>query len=174
LDKRQIAPNLELNGKPTMSISVKRNSFPAQDAVPQPTAESFSAKKRSTPVVGPHGRVKTTAEHVSDLPPTEKNLPEFGKMIESFSKFLNKTGKPVAVSPYGSTIDAHGDMVQIKDKNHPHLVVSYDVKTGKTCCWDISSGEPKQLKGKDAERAIQVMKKAAVSASINPNGWKAA
>jgi hypothetical protein len=156
------------------AISANRNKPPTQTANNGRPEKAFDLKPG--PAVDPRrrGSTATTAEYLSGLRSTEKNVREFGKTITSLSEFLNATGKPVAQSPHGSFVDARDSIIYIKDKNQPHLTVSFDPKDSKTCCWDTSSGEPKQLKGKDAESAIRIMKNAAVSAAVNPNSWTAA
>jgi hypothetical protein len=155
-----------------MSVtSANRNTTPAQTAIGRQPEKPFDLKPRPG-AVRRQGRVTTTAEYLSRLRSTEENVPKFGKIIASFSKFLRETGKPMVQSPHGSLIDARDGIIQIKDKAQPHLVVSYNPKDGETRFWDISSGEPKQLKGEEAGRAIEVLKNAALHVAIDPDDWK--
>jgi hypothetical protein len=156
-------------------VSRIRNNSPMQRTIEQPS-KPFILKQKASPEVEPQARAQTTAQHLSSLPSTRENVPSFGKMIACFGKILKETGKPVAQSERGSIVDARGSMIYIRDKTQPHILVSHDVNEGKTCFWDTSdmnSGKPKQLEGKDEIRGIKLMKKAAVSAAINPYRWTA-
>jgi hypothetical protein len=136
-------------------------------------AKPFALKQRPAPVARPQVLVETTAQNLSDLGATPENVPKFGRMITSFTKFLKEQGTPLALSRE-SLVDARKDIIRIKDETQPHLVVSLDPKDGETRFWDTSIGTPKQLKGKDALPAIGIMKAAAMRIAINPNDWATA